>query len=152
MEAEQLLQRCAWQADKHFRKHGDLRAQIWLTAYPSGGYEWFETDCSAPAHIDDAAALDGLRADMAADFKRDGVVGYAVAYSARVVFVTAGSAIFAQPQIARHHAITVEAHDAAGHSALGVMDIIRIGGDQPALGTLLRNERAVGRFAALLAS
>jgi hypothetical protein len=149
---EKLLQRCAWKADKHFRLHGDLQTQLWLTVHRDGRQEQFETDCSAPADIDDVTAIGGLRSDMALDFLQDGVTAYAVAYPSRVVFVGAGSALLSQPPIVRHRAVTVESHDMAGNSVLGVMDIIEIAGGQPALGPLQRSARAVGRFAALLAS
>jgi hypothetical protein len=37
-----------------------------------------------------------------------------------------------------------------GHSVLGIMDIITIAGDQPALGPLQRSARAMGRFGGLI--
>lgn len=149
-DIERLLRQCAWQADKHFRKHGDLRSQIWLTVDRDGHHEFSETMCSAPIQFNDNEALDALCADMRADFADAGVTAYACAYPSRILLVSAGSAVLAQPQIARHHAITVEVHDAEGHCLLGVMDIVEIAGRQPALGPLLRNERATGSFGGLL--
>jgi hypothetical protein len=147
MRAEQLLQRCAWQADRHFRLHGDLRSVLWLTSYRDGQHEFSESMCCAPDDVDDATALDALRAEMAADFRREGVVGYAVAYSAKVTFIGVGLAILAHPPTVRRRAVTIEAHDAA-ESVIGICDIVA--GDRPQLGALQRSVRATGRFGGLI--
>ena len=108
----------------------------------------FETECSAPDEIDDGAALAALRAELAADFARDGVVAYAVAYSGKVTYIVSGSAPLAQPASAKRRAIVVEAH-AGASSALAICDII--GGTRPRLGAPQQGARATGRFGGLLA-
>jgi hypothetical protein len=145
---EDLMHHCSHLADELFRRRGgDFRTMLWLTQCTDGTVEQFETSCEAPIEIDDATALAALRTEMAADFARDGVVAYAVAYVGRVTFIGVGCAVLARPPSVRRHAIVIEAHGAgAGHVA--VRDIIA--GVRPRLGALQRSARATGRFDGLL--
>jgi hypothetical protein len=146
---EDLLRRCAYLADKLFRRQRDLRTMIWLAASADGKVSTFETSCIAPEEIDDDAALAALCAEMAADFAHDGVVGYAVAYSGQVTFVGAGCAPLAQPGSVRRRAIVIEAHDSVTNSRIAVCEIIA--GTRPRLGAPQQGARASGRFHGLLA-
>jgi hypothetical protein len=145
---EDLLRRCAYLAAKFFRQQRDLRTMLWLAADADGTVTQFETVCSAPEHINDAAALAALRAEVAEDFARDRIVSYACAYSGQVTFIGAGCAPLAQPGSVRRRAIVIEAHDRTS-SAVAVCDIIA--GTRPRLGAPQRSERASGRFGGLLA-
>ena len=79
-----LLHRCSWQAEKLFRQRGSFRSMLWLTEMSDGHRERFETDCGAsPEDASDLEVLTALVAEMRADFARDGVVRFAVAYPAR---------------------------------------------------------------------
>jgi hypothetical protein len=145
---EDLLRRASYLAAKIFRQQRDLRTMIWVTISTDGRFAQFETSCSAPDEIDDEAALAALRAELAADFARDGVVAYAVAYAAQVTFIGVGCAPLAQLGSVRRRAITIEAHAGAA-SRIAVCEIIA--GTRPRLGAPQRSERASGRFHGLLA-
>jgi hypothetical protein len=84
---------------------------------------------------------------MAADFARDGVVAYAVAYVGRVTFTCSGCAPLAEPPSGRRRVVVIEVHDGRS-SRLAVRDIIT--GSRPCLGSLQMSERASGRFGELL--
>lgn len=144
---EDLLRRAVYLADKLFRQRRDLRTMIWLTISADRRFSQFETSCSAPDEIDDGAALAALRAELTADFARDGVVAYGVAYSGKVTYIVSGSGPLAQPASAKLRAIVIEAHDGAS-DAVAICDII--GGSRPRLGAPQQGVRASGRFGDLL--
>jgi hypothetical protein len=77
-----LLKRASWHAEVLFKQRGSFRTIVWLTEDAGGHRVQFETACSAPVEVSNAAALQILAAEMAADFARDRVKAFAVAYPA----------------------------------------------------------------------
>src|SRR5262249_25438457 len=79
-----LLHRCSWRAECLFKARGSFRIVLWLTLDAAGHRAQFETACTnAPPEASDAGVLEALAAEMGEDFRRDGVVRFAVAYPGR---------------------------------------------------------------------
>jgi hypothetical protein len=120
---------------------------VWLTQDASGATQALDTPCSAPAEVDDAAALKALVDEMRTDFARDRVAAYAVAFIGQVTFTGIGCAILARPLTVRRRVVVIEAHDA--HASLVATREIE---PRMRLGPLQRHARASGRFGDLLAA
>jgi hypothetical protein len=145
----ELQERCSRLAGEAFRRDGELRAMVWLTEDADGATQALDTPCTAPAEVDDAAALKALVDEMRADFARDRITAYAVAFIGRVTFTAIGCAILVRPPSVRRRVVVIEAHDARS-SLVGTRDIEP--GVFPRLGPLQQHERATGRFGDLLAA
>jgi hypothetical protein len=85
-----LIRCCSWVAEKWFRRSGSFATMLWITENADGRREQFETECRAPVELSDDTLLAALVADMRADFARDGVVRFAVAYPGQAVDFAAG--------------------------------------------------------------
>jgi hypothetical protein len=148
MSLTELQQRCSRLAAEAFRRD-ELRAMVWLTQTADGALAEFDTPCWAPKDIGDSVALGALQEEMAADFARDRIVAYAVAFIGWVAFTGVGSALLAQPPTVRRRVVVVEAYDDRA-SVVATRDIVP--GEWPRLGPLQRHARATGRFGGLLAA
>ena len=111
-----LLHRCSWQAEKLFKQRGHFRSMLWLTECSDGRRERSETDCGvSPEDASDLEVLTALVAEMRADFARDGVVRFAVAYPARAHGIL--NPLHDKPQTRAVDVVTIEAHDVDANSS-----------------------------------
>jgi len=140
-EAYDLLRRLSYWTEKLFRQRGALRSYLWMTE-ADGHQTIFETGCDgdAPDTASDRDLLDALRDTLRAEFTRDGVVRYGIAFAGHQVTVFEPPT----PQL-RVPCIALEVHDAAAHLR-SHREIIHVGGT-PRLAALAPVEAAIRRAA-----
>src|SRR5262249_17723292 len=145
-----LLKRCSWRAECLLQARGHLPTRLWLAENPHGEREHPRPACSdAPLEATDSEVLDILANEMGADFRRDGVVRFAVAYAATAhIFITT---LARDPRRLQCDVVAIEAHDFETHLRAH-REIIRSPGRVPVLGALSAIESAHdSRYARLLA-
>src|SRR5262245_12829618 len=144
-----LLRATSWAAEKLLKARGNFRTILWSVEYSDGTREQIETECDAPLEATDGEVLDVLANEMGADFRRDGVVRFAVAYAATAhIFITT---LARDPRRLQCDVVAIEAHDFETHLRAH-REIIRSPGRVPVLGALSPIESAHdSRYARLLA-
>jgi hypothetical protein len=134
-----LLKRASWRAEVLFKQRGSFRTIVWLTEDAGGHRAQFETACSAPVEVSNAAALESLAAEMAADFARDRVKAFAVAYPAT-----------AHTPVGRCSSVCIEAHGSDDLHLCGLREIVRLNGRASVLGGLTLTSAGNCRYVGLL--
>jgi hypothetical protein len=111
--ARDLIHALSWRVEKMFRQSGSLALYLWLLEDASNTRSWLKTEWiePCPGATDDTEALTALRAEMRADFIRDRVVSYAVAFPARATVVLRQSILHLAGEVVRQQVICLEAHD-----------------------------------------
>jgi hypothetical protein len=92
-----ILRELSWIVEKWFKRRGNLLVMLWLTEDAAGQREQFETACHAPPGLTDDAVFAALADEMRSDFRRDGVIRFALAFAATAVDFAAGAGPLADP-------------------------------------------------------
>src|SRR6516164_9085957 len=111
-----LMKRCSWRAEKHFKANGHFRTVLWAIQYDSDNRDhtvWIETGCTAPVEASDNEIFDALTEIMGAALAGSGATAFALAYHAKAIDV----ATYTSRQTVRkmREIIGIEAHSAVEH-------------------------------------
>jgi hypothetical protein len=144
-----LLHSCSWLAERQFKKRGGLYFALWLPVGADGPRDWFDTPLHPPPGTPDETLLNTLARELREDFRRDGIIRFAVAFPADIVDFTGGP--LRKPIEQRREIIAFESHNA--DIGIGAhRPILRPPGRPPVLGRLSPLERLTNsRYATLLA-
>jgi 1,6-anhydro-N-acetylmuramate kinase len=108
------LHKASWQAEKRLKQRGHFRGVLWLTERADGTRELIETDCKASLEqATDAQVLDMLAAEQRAEFVRNGIAAFAVAYAAKAH--TMVNVLLVEPQTRTADVVAIEVHSVGEH-------------------------------------
>jgi hypothetical protein len=103
-----------------------LRSMVWLAEAADGTRARFETTCgNAPAEVSDDDLLMALQAELRADFERDAIVRFALAYPGDAIDYVGGP--LREPERRRRPVIGFEAHNREGVRTTPSRGRVRIG-------------------------
>jgi hypothetical protein len=129
-----LLRQLSWTVEKLVKSEGDLRCMLWATEDGAGQRVQFETKFTGPTEVGDDELLAALCDDLRADFARDGVVRFALAFPGDVLDFAAGP--FRDPVQDRREVVALEAHNHEGVHIGAHRLMLRTRGRPPVLGKL----------------
>jgi hypothetical protein len=115
--AHNLLHALSWRVEKLFRQSGNFPCYLWLMEDAGATRTWLKTEWidAYPGENGDAEALAALRTELRADFSRDGIVRYAVAFPATATVVLRESILHLNGEVVRQQVVCIEAHDGDVH-------------------------------------